>query len=77
MLDKLGCVINFNKTCEAIFGYCKAEILGHKMADFIFPENSRDQYHQALTNYVATGEQVVLNKRIEIEGLHKNGHVFR
>lgn len=76
MLDKLGCVINFNKTCEAIFGYCKAEILGHKMADFIFPENSRDQYHQALTNYVATGEQVVLNKRIEIEGLHKNGHVF-
>jgi len=76
MLDKLGCVINFNKTCEAIFGYCKAEILGHKMADFIFPENYRDQYHQALTNYVATGEQVVLNKRIEIEGLHKNGHVF-
>jgi len=39
MLDKRGCVINFNKTCEAVFGYCKAEILGHKMADFIFPEN--------------------------------------
>jgi PAS domain-containing protein len=37
-IDKEGVVINWNKQAETIFGWSSSDVLGHKMHDFIIPE---------------------------------------
>jgi PAS domain S-box-containing protein len=50
--------------------------MDRELAEVIIPASLREQHREGLKRYVATGAARVLNKRIELSGLHRNGHEF-
>ncbi len=71
-----GYIIYWNKQAETCFGYTEEEALGEKLSELIIPQELRNAHEQGMKHYLKTGEGPVLSKRIEIEGLRKNGERF-
>jgi PAS domain S-box-containing protein len=73
-IDSSGVIIDWNAQAEATFGWSRSEAIGRKLSRLIIPERYREAHEKGLRHYFATGEGPVLNKRVEISGLHKAGH---
>ncbi|WP_422039697.1 PAS domain S-box protein [Roseibium sp.] len=69
-----GIVLDFSPAAEDVFGWTATELIGRKMSDYIIPDQHRKAHDGGLARFLETGEGPVLGKRIEIEGLHKEGH---
>ncbi|WP_420336130.1 PAS domain S-box protein [Roseibium sp.] len=69
-----GVVLDFSPAAEDVFGWTAAELIGRKMSDYIIPDQHRKAHDDGLARFLITGEGPVLGKRIEIEGLHRDGH---
>lgn len=76
VMNAEGFVLDFNPAAEDVFGWTSDEIVGERMSDFIIPEHLREAHEAGLSHYLATGEGPVIGKRIEIQGLHKQGHIL-
>lgn len=68
-----GLVIAWNKQAESIFGWRRDEAIGKKLADLIIPEDFRQNHHDGLVQYHKTGVGPVLNQRIQVAALRKDG----
>jgi len=75
-IDQQGKIVDYNPAAEQIFGFQRDEAINANMADLIIPESFRDMHRKGLAKYIATGDGPILNKRLELEGLHKKGHLF-
>lgn len=75
-INKTGQIIEFNKIAEQIFGYKRKEIINQNIAPFIIPEIHRKAHIQGIQHYHNSGEGPVLNQKIQLNALHKNGHEF-
>ena len=75
-MDNKGLIIKWSNRAEEIFGWLTAEAIGREMGETIVPLQYREAHHRGLKHFLATGEGPVLNTRIEIIGLHRNGHEF-
>ena len=69
-----GTIAAWNDVAEATFGWSFAEAEGQRMSAMIIPHRHRDAHEAGLAHYLATGEGPVLDKHIEIEALHRDGH---
>src|SRR5262245_29324481 len=74
--DADGLVLEFNPVACATFGYERKEALGRELAELIVPPKLRDRHRQGLTRYIRTAEPQVLDRRIEIDAMRKNGSLF-
>ena len=74
VMDSDGIVSGWNEQAEAIFGWPRAQILGKRLVDKIIPPRYRTAHEAGVRRFLATGEGPLLDKRIEITGLHKDGH---
>ncbi|MEO5330592.1 MAG: PAS domain S-box protein [Magnetococcus sp. YQC-5] len=72
-IDTDGCIFEFNKAAERIFGFKKKDLLGKEISQFIIPPELRDSHRQGLARYLATGQQRVINQHIELEALNVDG----
>jgi len=63
----------FNLAAEHVFGFTRAEAVGHELADLIIPERMRDRHRQGFARYLKTGVGPVIGKRIEIAALRRDG----
>src|SRR5204862_2065726 len=52
------------------------EAVGHDMAELIVPPALRPAHRKGLARFVETGDPVVLDRRVELRGRHKNGTEF-
>jgi PAS domain S-box-containing protein len=75
-MDAEGRVAYWNARAEAIFGHRRDQVLGSVLADTIIPERYRDAHWRGLHRFLATNESPVMNKRIELSALHREGHEF-
>jgi len=75
-LDSQGVITNWNPQAERKFGWSKAEAVGKPWASMIFPSESREVLESGLQHYVATGEGRLINQRMEMTALHRDGHEF-
>ncbi len=75
-IDSNGVIMDWNAQAEATFGWSRSEAIGQTVSHLIIPERYRAAHEQGLRRYFATGEGPVLNKRVEIAGLHRGGHEF-
>ena len=75
-IDSSGVIVDWNAQAEVTFGWLRSEAIGRTLSRLIIPERYREAHEKGLRRYFATGEGPVLNKRIEISGLHRNGHQF-
>lgn len=74
VMDGDGTVMDYSPAAQDVFGWTGEEIAGKKMSDYIIPEKYRAMHDNGLKKFLETGDGPVLGKRIEIEGLHKDGH---
>jgi PAS domain S-box-containing protein len=75
-VDHAGKIIDFNPAAEQTFGYSKAEAVGREMAALILPPGSADDYRKGITKYLATGEESIFNRRIELVAFNRSGREF-
>ena len=75
-IDSDGIIIGWNKQAEIYFGWSRQEAIGLALVDTIIPARYRQAHVQAMEKYLATGEGSILNKRIELSALHRNGYEF-
>jgi PAS domain S-box-containing protein len=72
-MDSTGRVLEWNPAAERTFGWTAAEALGRDMADLIVPPALRGRHRAGLARYLAGGEPVLLDQRIEITAVRRDG----
>ena len=75
-MNSSGIITEWNPEAERMFGFSKAEVLGNKLSDTVVPEEYRAMHTRGLERHLETGESKVLNRSVQIHGLHKDGHLF-
>lgn len=75
-MDASGLITDWNRAAQDTFGWSREEAIGRDLADTVMPERYREAHRNGLERFLATGEGPVLNTRIELEALHKEGHEF-
>ena len=74
-IDMKGCIIEWNKKAEDIFGWSSEEIIGKKLSAII-PKGYRAPHMKAMAKLRESKGQPDTNEGIELTGLHRNGHEF-
>jgi PAS domain S-box-containing protein len=72
-MDAEGRVQDFNPAAERIFGYRRADAIGHLVAELIIPPELRERHRAGLRRYLETGEISVLGRRIHMPALTAEG----
>lgn len=75
-MDAAGVITAWNAQAEAVFGWTLQEALGQTVSSLIVPKQYREAHEQGLKRYLAKGSGPLLNTRIEIAALRKNGEEF-
>ncbi|MFH0341199.1 MAG: response regulator [Chromatiales bacterium] len=75
-MDTSGRITGWNAQAETIFGWPREEACGRSLAETIVPPQLRAAHSQGLKHFLATGTGPVLNKRIEITALTRQGREF-
>ena len=75
-MNEAGDIIGWNAQAESMFGWPRSEALGRSLAETIVPPQYRERHNFGLKHFLKTGEGPVLNKRIEISAIHRDGREF-
>ncbi len=75
-MDSHGLITDWNAQAETTFGWSRSEAIGQTLSQMTIPHRYREAHTQGLRRFLATGEGPVLNKRIEITALHRDGTEF-
>jgi len=75
-MDHHGCVVEWNPAAERTFGWPANEAIGREMAELIVPPALRRRHRDGLTRYLAGGDPTLLDRRIEITAVRRNGREF-
>ena len=75
-IDHHGRVVDWNPAAERTFGYSRGEAVGREMAELIIPPALRERHRLGLGRAVATGQETIIGKRIEITALRADGTEF-
>jgi PAS domain S-box-containing protein len=76
LMDAAGSITGWNPQAEAVFGWAPAEVLGRPLADIIVPPAMRERHRKGLRHFLATGVGPILNQRIELTAIRKDGREF-
>jgi PAS domain S-box-containing protein len=75
-MDEDGLITGWNPQAERTFGWTANEVTGRPLADTIVPHAHRSAHVEGLRRWRETGEGPVLNSRIEIQALHRDGRLI-
>jgi PAS domain S-box-containing protein len=74
-IDESGTIIEMNPAAEQMFGYDEGGAIGHPLVEII-PPDLREQHRAGFERHLATGETSILDTRLEIRALRRNGEGF-
>lgn len=72
-MDAGGKITDWNPAAERLFGYAASEAIGVELAGLIIPGPLRDAHRNALARYLGTGESTILDRRLELSALCRDG----
>lgn len=75
-IDAQGRVVDWNRRAEEVFGYSRMEVQGRLLANLIVPPQHREAHVAGIRRYFETGDGPVLNTRIEVTALNREGLEF-
>ena len=75
-MDVNGVITLWNPQAEKIFGWKEEEVIGKDLASHIIPPAYRERHYAGLKNYVVRGEEVILNKLLEVTALNARENEF-
>ena len=73
-MDQDGMIIEWNRSAERMFGWSPLDVIGRRLSDIIIPAAMRERHEAGLKRYLAHGAGNVVNNRIEVSALHRDGH---
>ncbi len=71
-----GIVTGWNNQACTIFGWTREEALGRLLAEMIVPPQYREEHIKGMQHYLATGAGRILNSRMEVTSLRRDGEEF-
>ncbi|HEX6372976.1 MAG TPA: ATP-binding protein [Longimicrobium sp.] len=74
--DSSSRVLEWNHHAETIFGWADIEVRGRTLGEIIIPHRFREAHDRGVRHYLASGEGPILNRRIEISALRRDGREF-
>ena len=75
-MDEAGRITEWNRQAELIFGWSRDEAVGRTVAETIVPAQPRAAHVPGLTRFLKTGNGVVLNQRLVMSALRRDGSEF-
>ncbi|MCR4304375.1 MAG: EAL domain-containing protein [Gallionella sp.] len=73
-MDEKDIITGWNQQAEKIFGWTQQEAVGRTLSETIIPPQYREAHARGLARFLLSGEGHVLNSRVELVGLHRDGH---
>ncbi|MGB8401904.1 PAS domain S-box protein [Bradyrhizobium sp.] len=71
-----GVVLDWSPQAEALNGWTRAEAIGKKVVDLVFPESLRAGHRQRIARFLSEATGGATGMRYESRSLHKDGHEF-
>ncbi|HZO59675.1 MAG TPA: PAS domain S-box protein [Solirubrobacterales bacterium] len=75
-MNQRGEVIAWNRAAEEMFGWPAAKAVGKQLAELIIPARYREAHQRGLDRFLRTGKGPMLNSRVELLALHRDGSEF-
>jgi PAS domain S-box-containing protein len=75
-IDNQGLIQYLNSATEVLFGYQAAEIVGQDIS-ILMPDEFGKAHSAGIQRYLETRQPKVIGGTVELQGLRKNGEVFR
>jgi diguanylate cyclase (GGDEF)-like protein/PAS domain S-box-containing protein len=72
-IDDAGFITDWNRQAELLFGWRREEIFGESLALILIPSRFHASHYAGMAHFLATGEGQVLDRRMEVQALHRNG----
>lgn len=73
VMDAKGLVLDWNAHAQETFGWRREEAIGRQLAELIIPETQRQACRAGLEKFAESGEARVLDRRLELTGLRRDG----
>ncbi|PKO52049.1 MAG: hypothetical protein CVU26_07365 [Betaproteobacteria bacterium HGW-Betaproteobacteria-2] len=75
-IDAAGTITHWSKQAEFMFGWRSEEAIGKPLHTLIIPPDQREAHLQGMQRYQSTGTGPVINTRIEVKALRRDGSEF-
>lgn len=75
-MDIHGLITEWNQTAAAIFGWSRAEAVGHPVTELIIPPEYREDHNRGVERFLTTGALRLHGQHLELSALHRQGHEF-
>ncbi|WLQ16673.1 diguanylate cyclase [Hahella aquimaris] len=72
-MNACGVITDWNPKAEETFGWTATEAIGSKLSDLIIPTGLRERHEIGMRKFIATGQGIVLGKRLELLALNNKG----
>jgi PAS domain S-box-containing protein len=72
-MDEGGVITAWNREAEKLFGWPEREAVGRAVGETLVPERLRADHRRGLDRYLRTGEGPVLDERLELPALRRDG----
>jgi hypothetical protein len=74
--DSSSRILEWNHHAETLFGWTDAEVRGRTLGTTIIPHRYREAHDRGVRHFLESGEGPILNRRIEISALRRDGREF-
>jgi PAS domain S-box-containing protein len=74
MMDPQGLVTYWNPAAQKLLGYSSTEALGQNLHQLLAPVRYHAAHQVALPRFVRTGQGDAVNRTLDLEACHKDGH---
>ncbi|HEX6306984.1 MAG TPA: PAS domain S-box protein [Longimicrobiales bacterium] len=74
--DGQSVITGWNRHAEVMFGWTAREAIGRNLTETIIPPQHREAHRIGVERYLATGEKRIMNRRIEITAMRRDGTEF-
>jgi PAS domain S-box-containing protein len=75
-MDSDGRIVRWNAQAGATFGWSRDDVIGRQLSETIIPAGFRAAHIEGLRRFHETGEAPIVNRRLELRGLHRDGREF-
>jgi PAS domain S-box-containing protein len=76
VMDAQGLIVDWSDRAALTFGWRRDEVLGRMLGEVIVPTRYRQAHRAGLARLLATGEQTVLGRLLELSALRRDGTEF-
>jgi PAS domain S-box-containing protein len=75
-IDSAGGIVTWNAQAEKTFGWTREEVAGRSLTETIIPPSFREAHVRGLQRFLESGEAPVVNQRLELTALDRQGREF-